>query len=142
MKNRKAAAAAINPRIALIFLGALSLAALVPFAAKAADAHGEIVTAATHADLAAGAADVNGVHMHLQHAVNCLVGPDGAGYDAKQMNPCANSGKGAIVDSTDPKTKDALAAAVKTAEDGIGQSDLAKAKQAASATAADLKAVQ
>jgi len=137
----KSKAAVINPRMALIFLSALSLAALVPFAARA-DAHSELVTATTHADLASQAADLNGVHMHLHHAVNCLVGTGGAGYDATQINPCANAGKGVIPDTTDAKKKTALEAAVKTAEDGIAQTDLAKAKASASATATDLKALQ
>jgi hypothetical protein len=65
-----------------------------------ADASSETVTAATHAELAAGASDLNGVHMHLHHALNCLVGPGGRGFDPKELNPCAQSGKGAIPDTS------------------------------------------
>src|ERR1700687_3076084 len=64
-----------------IFVG---LAAL-PVAAWS-DAALETVAAQTHATLAAEGSDIAGVHMHLHHAINCLVGPGGRGYDAKQMN--------------------------------------------------------
>jgi hypothetical protein len=115
--------------------------AALPFKAHA-DAHGEVVTAMTHADLAGKAADIDGVHMHLHHAVNCLVGPAGTGFDAKQMNPCANAGSGAIPDTTDAVKKKKLEDAVKTAEAGIAEADLAKAKAKATAAAAELKALQ
>ena len=60
-----------------------------------ADASSEVVNAQTHAGLAAGAGNIDGVHMHLHHTLNCLVGPAGDGYDAKEMNPCAHAGAGA-----------------------------------------------
>ena len=83
---------------------ALALAlALLPLAAQA-DAKSEIVTAGTHAGLAAGSADLAGVHSHLHHALNCLVGPNGTGFDAKELNPCAQNGHGAIPDSADAAT--------------------------------------
>ena len=129
--------ARLNP---YLFLGALALAAL-PFKAHA-DAHGELVTATTHADLAGKAGDLNGVHMHLHHAVNCLVGPNGTGFDSKEMDPCANAGNGVIPDTTDAAKKTKLQAAVKTAEAGIAEADLAKAKAKATAAAAELKALQ
>ena len=115
---------------------------LVPAAALAADAKGEIVTAETHAGLASTAADIAGVHMHLHHAVNCLEGPTGKDYDAKQMNPCANSGAGAIPDTMDAATKTKLAAAVAKAESGIAASDIVVAKQDATATSEMLKAIK
>jgi hypothetical protein len=123
------------------FLAALSLLALIPMAARA-DMHGELVTATTHADLAGQAANIDGVHMHLHHALNCLVGANGAGYDAAQMNPCANAGNGVIPDTTDAAKKKALQSAAKKAEAGIAETDLAKAKADATATAAALKALQ
>jgi hypothetical protein len=113
--------------------------ALVPFAAFG-DATSETVTAATHADLAAHAADLNGVHMHLHHAVNCLVGPAGTGFDKKELNPCANAGKGAIPDTTDDTKRYTLNKAVAIAESGIDSKNLARAKKAASDTSALLKA--
>jgi hypothetical protein len=119
---------------------AAAVLALVPLSAEAADVHGEIVTAATHAGLAAGAADLDTVHMHLHHTLNCLVGPGGTGFDAKQMNPCANSGGGAIPDSSDAGKKTALQNAANEASTGIAETNLAKAQKDASDTAALLKA--
>src|ERR1700752_2576602 len=81
-------------------LAAAAGLALLP-AQALADWHSETVNAATHAGLAAQAADIGGVHTHLHHALNCLVGPKGTGFDAKEMNPCAQAGNGAIPDATD-----------------------------------------
>jgi hypothetical protein len=88
----------------------------------------------THAGLAAQAADINGVHMHMHHALNCLVGPQGDGFDAKQMNPCAQSGGGAIPDEMDAMKKTKLMAAKADLTKGIAENDIAAAK--ADATAA------
>ena len=112
--------------------------ALAPAAAYA-DAASEIVTAQTHADLAVHAADLAGVHMHLHHTVNCLVGPGGTGFDAKELNPCANAGNGAIPDSTSAGQKKMLAEAVAKAESGIAATQLSAAQKAAGDTAAMLK---
>ncbi len=112
--------------------------ASVPFAALA-DAASEVVTAETHADLASQASDVNTVHMHLHHTVNCLVGPNGKGFDAKELNPCANAGNGAIPDSKDQAKIKTLTDAVAKAETGIAATDMVAAKKAATETAAMLK---
>ncbi|HEX2592989.1 MAG TPA: hypothetical protein VHL34_15930 [Rhizomicrobium sp.] len=137
MRTKTTAAPGLGP---VAFLAALSLCALVPLKAHA-DGHGEIVTAMTHADLAGKAADIDGVHMHLHHALNCLVGPSGAGYDAKQMNPCANAGNGAIPDTADAAKKAALQEAAKSAAAGIAETDVAKAKADAAAAASKLMAL-
>jgi hypothetical protein len=113
--------------------------ALMP-AAALADGASEIVTAATHASLAAQAGDIAGVHMHLHHTLNCLVGPGGMGFDATQMNPCAQAGHGAIPDAANATVKASLEAAAAKAGTGIAETDLAKAQADASATAAMLKA--
>lgn len=102
--------------------------------AFAADLGSEINNAQTHAGLAAAAADLNGVHMHMHHALNCLVGPQGDGFDAKQMNPCAQSGGGAIPDEMDQMKKTKLMAAKADLTKGIAESDITAAK--ADATAA------
>ena len=111
----------------------VSAAALIPVAAFA-DAHSEIVQAATHAGLAAQSTDVAMVHMHLHHTLNCLVGPDGPGFDAKEMNPCANAGAGAIPDGGIMK-KMMLEAAANEARLGIAEPDLEKAQAHAVTTA-------
>jgi hypothetical protein len=121
-----------------ILLGAAAL--LIALPANAADLKGEIVNAQTHAGLAAQATTIDGVHMHLHHTLNCLVGPGGAGFDATQMNPCANSGNGVIADTTDAAKKKSFAAAATEAQAGIAQSDLSTAKKTAGDVATMLKA--
>jgi hypothetical protein len=121
-----------------ILCGAAVLLLALP--ASAADVKGEIVTAETHAGLAAQATAIDGVHMHLHHTLNCLVGPGGAGFDAKQMNPCANSGNGVIPDTTDAAKKKSFQAAADKAQAGIAQTNLTDAKKTAADVASMLKA--
>ena len=123
-----------------LIMSAAGAALLFSTSAFAADVAAEISTAQTHAGLAAKAANIDGVHMHMHHALNCLVGPGGTGFDAKEMNPCANAGNGAIPDSSDPGKKQSLQAAVTKAESGIAATDLAAARKIAADTAAMLKA--
>jgi len=120
---------------------AFGAAALFPLQALA-DAHSETVNAATHAGLAAKAADLGGVHTHLHHTLNCLVGPGGVGFDAKGLNPCVNAGNGAIPDTTDATKKASLEAAANTARAGIAATDLATAKKAATDAEAALKGMK
>ena len=117
-----------------------TLASVMVFPGAAlADGHSEIVLAATHAGLAAQSGDVALVHTHLHHTLNCLVGPGGPGFDAKEMNPCANAGHGAIPDGgVNMKMK--LEAAAAQARIGIAEPDLAKAQADAAKTADMLKA--
>ena len=119
----------------------LALAAL-PLQANAADLNAEIVTAATHADLATQSSDVAMVHMHLHHTLNCLVGPNGTDFDAKEINPCANSGNGAIPDTTDAAKQKSLEAAAGKARDGIAANNLTAAQKLAADTSAMLKAIK
>jgi hypothetical protein len=121
-----------------ILCGAAALLLALP--ASAADLKGEIVTAETHAGLAAQATTIDAVHMHLHHALNCLVGPGGAGFDATQMNPCAHSGNGIIPDTTVAAKKASFQAAVTKTEAGIAQTNLADAKKTAADVATMLKA--
>jgi hypothetical protein len=116
--------------------------ATLPLQASAADVGSEIATAAQHAGLAAQSSDIAGVHTHLHHTVNCLVGPGGPGFDAKELNPCANTGKGAIPDSTSASTKQALQAALDKANSGLASNDLAAAQKDASGAEAMLKGVK
>ena len=119
----------------------LAAAAAWPVAALA-DEHSEIANAATHAGLAAQAADISGVHTHLHHTLNCLVGPKGVGFDAKELNPCANDGNGAIPDATDAASKTELEAAADKARTGIAATDLATAKKVATDTETALKTIK
>jgi hypothetical protein len=112
---------------------------LLPGSALAADLNAEIATAGQHADMAAGAADLNTAHMHLHHTINCIVGPSGSGYDSTQMNPCQNQGNGAMADATSSTAKASLQKAVSDAQAGLAATDLATAKKDASDASAALK---
>ena len=126
-----------------VLLGAaIAALALIPLPVMAADVAGEISTAATHATLAAQATALDGVHTHLHHTLNCLVGPGGSGFDAKQINPCAGSGAGAIPDESDAAKKKALEGAADTTRAGIAAADMATATKAANQVASELKAVK
>jgi hypothetical protein len=120
----------------------LILAAALFAVPALADAHSETVQAETHAGLAAQATDVATVHHHMHHALNCLAGPGGSGFDAKEMNPCANAGMGAIPDTADAAKKKTLQSAAGQLMAGIAESDLAKAQLAAGAAAAVLKSAE
>ena len=124
----------------------LSLAGIVtgvltalPAFAQGADPAQEAATGALHAGLAAEAATIQQVHMHLHHTVNCLVGPNGQGFDAKEANPCQKLGNGAIPDTSDSAMKAKLTAALAKAQAGLKSDDLAAAKKAATETQAALK---
>jgi hypothetical protein len=123
-------------RASVMFAG---IAGLMLSAPALADASSETVTAATHAELAAGSADLNGVHTHLHHALNCLVGPRGNGFDAKEMNPCAQSGHGAIPDTTDAAKRASLEAAADKTRAGLASNDLKEARASAAAAGSMLK---
>jgi hypothetical protein len=112
---------------------------VLPGFAQAADPGQEAATAATHAGLAAQGASIEQVHMHLHHTVNCLVGPNGQGFDAKEANPCQKLGSGAIPDTTDQASKAKLTAALAKAEAGLKSDDLAAARKAATEAQAALK---
>ena len=124
----------------------LSLAGIVtglltalPASAQGADPAQEAATGATHAGLAAQAATIQQVHMHLHHTVNCLVGPKGQGFDDKEANPCQKLGNGAIPDTTDSAMKAKLTAALAKAQGGLKSDDLTAAKKAATEAQAALK---
>jgi hypothetical protein len=119
-----------------ILIASLTGGALLFSTAAFADLAGELTTAQTHAGLAAKATDINMVHMHLHHALNCLVGPGGTGFDTGNANPCASAGKGILVDSSDAAQKAKLQTAVADANRGIAATDLATAQAAATSTAA------
>lgn len=110
--------------------------------ALAAQPAKEIAAGAQHAGFAAASADLAGVHMHLHHTINCLVGPEGKGFAPKEENPCAALGNGAIPDTADAMKKKSLEDALMKAEAGVSEMDLAKAKSIASETQTMLKALE
>lgn len=124
----------LRPGFAVRFVStvfATTLTLLISSSALAADAAPEVKTAAVHAGLAAKAANVKGVHTHLHHALNCLVGPDGDGFDSDEMNPCGDMGNGAISDTKDDNMKKKLKGAVDKANSGLDTDDYDEAKTAA-----------
>jgi len=125
----------------LFSLTLAALATLAPFAAHSGVAL-ESMTAATHAGYAAESTSLDDVHKHLHHAINCLVGPKGDGFDATQENPCARDGNGAIPDETDDSRKAKLEAAVAEAKRGLAATDLAAAQASAHKTESMLQSVK
>jgi hypothetical protein len=115
-----------------ITLGAVALAAMVGLGGLPvlADEAQEASTAAQHAGMAAGSADIKMVHMHLHHVVNCIVGPSGDGFDKAAGNPCDGKGNGALMDGGTDK-KMALNDALAKAKAGIASDDLAESKKLA-----------
>lgn len=133
MRNPTFAARALRAGILTV------IATTLPVIALAADAAKETATGGIHAGLAAKAATIEQVHMHLHHAVNCFVGPKGQGFDAKEANPCQALGDGAISDATEPAMKAKLTAALARAQAGLKSTDLAAAQKAAAETEAAVK---
>lgn len=102
----------------------------------------EISNARTHANNAANAPTLDAVHTHMHHALNCLVGPKGEGFDAGQMNPCTNAGNGAIVDETDAAKKAKLEDAKASLMKGLTQTDLKTAQASAASAVTAISSVQ
>ncbi len=127
-------------RITLTIAGVTAALALAT-SAYAGDGAKEAATAAQHAGFAAKAANIKQVHMHLHHTVNCLVGPNGEGFDAKEANPCAAEGGGAIPNSSSAATKEKLMDALKMANMGLASDDLAAAQKDATETEMALKKI-
>ena len=119
----------ITARHMLAAVAVASLASLVPQAASA-DAKQAEGIAAMHAGLAAGAANINAVHTHLHHVLNCLVGPGGDGFDAMPGNPCGMAG-GAIPQENNAEMKTKLLNVAAQVRTGIGNNDVAEAKKVA-----------
>jgi hypothetical protein len=110
----------------------VALAGLVSFYSLAglADGPQAIATAAQHAGLAANSGDIDGVHRHLHHTLNCLVGPEGEGFDQSAGNPCQAAG-GAIPQTSDAAMRTKLTEIAGQVRSAIGNGDLAAAKTAA-----------
>lgn len=98
----------------------LALPTLAPAAAVSSAVTNQVSVAGIHASMALDAGDLETVHLHLHHVINCLVGPSGKEYDAKATNPCDGMGQGAIVDAKgNPASEAYLNAALKQARQGL-----------------------
>jgi len=127
----------MKPYASLYACAALAAIALMP-ASALADGPQAIGIAANHAGLAANAGNIDMVHTHLHHVLNCLVGPGGDGFDAAPGNPCGMAG-GAIPQTADAATKAKLQTAATQVKAGIGNADMAAAKKTATDVQAMLK---
>ena len=121
-------------------LSGLAIAGLLlPSGAALAGIGEELTLAQTHALLAyrSGRGGVGGAKTHLQHVLNCLVGPGGEGYDAKppMMDPCAGSGKGALNDAANPGQKEKVLAAIAMTKAGFAIEEPEKMQAHATALA-------
>src|SRR3569833_110796 len=121
---------------------AAGMALLMTTTAFAADLGSELTNAQPHAGLAAKAGSIDMVHTHMQHALNCLAGPGGDGFDAKAMNPCAQAGGGAIPDASSPAQKNKLQAVAATLKTGIANADMTAAQKTASDASAAIAAAK
>ena len=101
-----------------ILLGGGLLVAATPSSAIA-DMRSEAATANTHAGLAANAPDAKTTEMHLHHVINCLVGPNGDGFDPSVGNPCKDQGDGALRDTKDSAEIKALRLALRKTNSGL-----------------------
>ena len=128
-------------RRSLLALGAIVSAFFLFAAFAAGDYSSEIATAQAHAKLAVQAKDLNLIHVHLKHVINCLVGPDGKAFFADTINPCEHSGHGAIPDlgHASPQVLAKLEMAVTAAEKGVKTNKPDPAHTAARRTATLLK---
>jgi hypothetical protein len=103
---------------------------------------GEISIATDHAGYALASRNLDGVHMHLHHVINCLEGPNGANFDRVVENPCSRAGKGAIVDAADPSVRSKLQSIDATVQTGLSAGDEATARKVASDVQTALRAVK
>ncbi|TAM93747.1 MAG: hypothetical protein EPN40_12970 [Rhodanobacteraceae bacterium] len=118
-----------------------ALAAGLSLAAFAqGNATNEVSTAHAHALMAQNAKTLAEAHAHLQHVVNCLVGPKGTGFDSKAEDPCKGQGNGAIPDSASNQAKQSkLQSALSDAQAGLKADSLAGVQQDAGKAAATLQ---
>lgn len=104
----------------------------------------QLQTARTHATYSARSEVMRDVREHLAHVVNCLEGPRGKNYDAKNDNPCQGQGGGVIPDLESAarsgqtgaaRALDVAREADKLAIEAVKLTDLARAKAGASKVA-------
>lgn len=120
-----------------------ALAAGLSFGAFAQNsgASNEASVAHAHALMAQNAKTLTEAHAHLHHVINCLVGPKGAGFDAKAEDPCKGQGNGAIPDSaSDAALSGKLQNALTDAQSGLKSNTLADVQADAAKAAAALGA--
>jgi hypothetical protein len=122
----------MKTRNLILSLSSLCAAFALSGALAAGDGPRQLATALAHAAMAVAAPDTAGVHMHLHHMVNCLVGPGDEDYDAKAGDPCKGMGNGAVTDTDDSLLdKDDMGVALDSALTGLATDDYQEAHDAA-----------
>jgi len=103
------------------------------FAQSAGNPETELKTAMAHAGYAAKADALNGVHLHLHHVLNCMVGPQDKLFDAVAGNPCKDQGTGVVPELKGKMDQQYYEAALvaQIATQGIASNSLQEAKTAA-----------
>jgi hypothetical protein len=100
----------------------------------------ELNTAKIHADHAASGKDLADIKEHLHHVINCLVGPNGPGFDSNVEDPCARMGKGALNDVTANSDEHRLLTqAFNEATNALTLNDVADAKSTAKKVLNDIE---
>lgn len=122
-----------------LMLGTMLVSVALASGAAFADGPQQIGTASKHAGFAAASTDIKDVQKHMHHVMNCLVGPNGQGFDQAAGNPCNGQGQGAIPETTDAATKTKLESALTLTKQAVATTDMAAAKKGASDVAALLK---
>lgn len=126
-------------------IAALGLMGSVAFSAEMGMmAANQLKTALEHSQLAQDANTLASVKVHLQHVVNCIMGPKGAMFNAGGGNPCQGQGNGILADMKEAGSQYADAIPwVETAGEiavvGLHADTVARAKAAAWATHATIE---
>ncbi|HEX7325028.1 MAG TPA: hypothetical protein VF292_06715 [Rhodanobacteraceae bacterium] len=132
----------------VVVILAVALGCGVSLGAYAAgNASREVATALIHANVAAKVDALSGVHLHLHHVLNCVLGPHSKEYsaaaEAVSANPCKGLGDGALPDAAhDTLAQRELRNAAHAAERGVASSNLAVAHREARTVVAALDAAQ
>jgi hypothetical protein len=122
-----------RPLRAALFTAAFATLGLLTPSFAHAQAANSAKTAATHASLAAKAGDLATVKKHLHHALNCIEGKEGKGYDAAAGDPCKGTGALASASAAD---KASLEQAARLIDVGESLDNLAATQHVADAVAA------
>lgn len=133
-----------------LFVVAVSVAlgSALSLTAVAAPGHAnkEIATAIIHANVASKVDSLSGVHLHLHHVLNCVLGPHSKQYSAAAEKlsayKCVGLGDGALPDSRDPAVRRDLQQVAKHADGGIQATQFNAAHEAAVVVLAELKRAQ
>lgn len=107
-------------RIFMLALISAGVFAATPAFGAGGNVRDEISTAIEHSGYASEVKTTAGVHLHLHHVVNCLVGPHGHGFYPPAGDPCHGMGNGALNDlSGNSRTRDELRRALREAKVGL-----------------------